>query len=186
MKNNNELEYTLIRSRRKSISLSINSEGSITVKAPNRMPEFLIQQFVSSKAIWIEKQLSRFRATKDLYPIPDLNESDIAIIKEEFKKDILIHIDELSKQMNVRPNAIRLTSARSRWGSCSSKRNININWRLALLPNNLSRYVIVHELAHLRHMNHSPRFWRFVQAHDTEYKTHRKDLKNYSHFLTSL
>ncbi len=80
-------------------------------------------------------------------------------------------------------NQLKLSNARTRWGSCSSNGNINIVWRLIMAPQWIIDYVIVHELAHLRHMNHSPSFWRLVEAVFPEHKQARQWLKKYGHYL---
>jgi predicted metal-dependent hydrolase len=85
--------------------------------------------------------------------------------------------------MGVSFNRLRLSSARTRWGSCSSNGNINIVWRLIMAPQFVIDYVIVHELAHLRHMNHSAAFWRLVGSVYPDYEQARQWLKQYGHFL---
>ncbi len=85
--------------------------------------------------------------------------------------------------MGVSFNRLRLSSARTRWGSCSSRGNINIVWRLIMAPQWVIDYVIIHELAHLRHMNHSAAFWRLVASVFPQFNQARQWLKNYGHFL---
>jgi hypothetical protein len=99
---------------------------------------------------------------------------------------MLVFLSQQSAKMNVHLTSPKLSTARTRWGSCSSKGDINLNWRLALIPQALRHYVAIHELAHLKHMNHSREFWRFVEEYDPEYKANRKALKAYSHFLKEL
>jgi len=84
---------------------------------------------------------------------------------------------DLARQMGVRPAAIRINSAKTRWGSCSAKRSVNFSWRLILADDGVIDYVIVHELAHITEMNHSQRFWRIVSEIIPDYKERKTRLK---------
>lgn len=93
-----------------------------------------------------------------------------------------LRINELAPRMDVRVSALSLSQARTRWGSCTSQGHIRLNWRLVHLPQSLVDYVIVHELAHLKEMNHSPRFWAVVETMYPDHKSARKALR--SHIAT--
>ncbi len=102
-------------------------------------------------------------------------------------KDIIVdRVEIYAEQMGLRPNQIRIKGHRSRWGSCSNKGNLNFNWRLILTPIEVLDYVVVHELAHLVHMNHSASFWQLVAVHCPEYKAHKKWLKIHAGSLFTL
>jgi len=93
-------------------------------------------------------------------------------------RDILPEkIERYAARMGVTPASIRISGAASRWGSCSGKGNLNFSWRLMMAPGAVIDYVVVHELAHLREMNHSPRFWAIVADTMPEYQVHRAALK---------
>ena len=85
--------------------------------------------------------------------------------------------------MDLEYNQVRIKGNKSRWGSCSSKKNINLNWALLMAPMNVSDYVVIHELCHLKEMNHSKDFWKLVQKYDPNFKEHIKWLKNHQHWL---
>ncbi len=85
----------------------------------------------------------------------------------------------LAKNLKLSYSSLTLREQKSRWGSCSSKNSINLNWRLVHYPPAVIDYVIIHELAHLVHHNHSKSFWLLVAKHDPEYKEHRTYLKKY-------
>ena len=87
---------------------------------------------------------------------------------------------ELANYTGVEVNRIFIKNQKSKWGSCSSKQNINLNWHVILLPQHLIDYLIVHELMHLKEMNHSPRFWKWVETYYPTYKEAEKELKAYS------
>jgi predicted metal-dependent hydrolase len=88
-------------------------------------------------------------------------------------------INVFSEVMQVSPSKITIRQQKTRWGSCSSKGNININWKLIMMPISVIDYVLVHELAHLKHLNHSSSFWKFVEAFLPDYKARKLLLKEY-------
>lgn len=99
----------------------------------------------------------------------------------EHARDVLTDkLDHYSRIMGVRPEAIHITSAKTRWGSCTSNRTINFSYRLIFAPDELIDYVVIHELAHLYEMNHSREFWAVVGKFLPDYKIRRKKLKEYS------
>ena len=88
-------------------------------------------------------------------------------------------LNDFAKQMNVHFTMVRIKNVKTIWGSCSSKKNLNFNFRLFFLPEALIDYVFVHELAHLKHMNHSKAFWSEVEKQIPDYKKRREELKRY-------
>lgn len=88
-------------------------------------------------------------------------------------------LNDFAKQMNVHFNMVRIKNVKTIWGSCSSKKNLNFNFKLFFLPEALIDYVFVHELAHLKHMNHSKAFWSEVEKQISDYKKRREELKRY-------
>lgn len=104
----------------------------------------------------------------------------------EAKKFILERIQIWSHQMNLHPSQVKFKNQKTRWGSCSSKKIINLNWRLIAAPTEVIDYILIHELSHLEHMNHSSKFWDLVEKHCPDYKTAEKWLKNHHHSLDFL
>ena len=88
-------------------------------------------------------------------------------------------LNDFAGQMNVHFNMVRIKNVKTIWGSCSSKKNLNFNFKLFFLPEALIDYVFVHELAHLKHMNHSKVFWSEVEKQIPDYKKRREELKRY-------
>jgi predicted metal-dependent hydrolase len=89
-------------------------------------------------------------------------------------------VEVFSVKLNVHPSNVYLSNAKSRWGSCNTKREIRLNWRLIQAPPHIINYVICHELAHLKEMNHSNRFWEEVEKVLPEYRSSEKELKTLS------
>lgn len=103
--------------------------------------------------------------------------------KERAKEVFRERIEKFADELGVKPQKLFIKEQKTRWGSCSSKGNINLNWRLILAPMGIIDYVIVHELAHLRHMNHSKEFWATVESVLPDYGARRRWLKQNNHNL---
>ncbi len=106
--------------------------------------------------------------------------------REQARNKIEPMVAALSRRMGLRYNRITLKGQKTLWGSCSRNRNLNFNWRLMMTPETVIEYVVVHELAHLKHMNHSRRFWQIVETHCPYWREHRKWLREHSQQLACL
>lgn len=151
------------RTARKTISIQIKADG-MHVRAPLRMSDTEIERFLDSKSKWIKKHLQmvaeRKSAVNDLPPytpeeIRDLASKALQIIPERVK--------HYARIIGVDYGNITIRNQRTRWGSCSSKGNLNFNCLLMLLPDEIIDSVVVHELCHRKHMNHSPQFYAEVE-----------------------
>ena len=117
------------------------------------------------------------------YMPPGLTPQQInALCIQTYRRLAMVHFTNrvayYSGQMGVTPSAIKINSAKTRWGSCSSNKSINFSWRLAMADDRVIDYVIVHELAHLVEMNHSPRFWAIVEGILPDYDERRTSLNH--------
>lgn len=110
-------------------------------------------------------------------PAEELRTSLVGIYRTMAKKVLSTMVEEMAKHMGLKPKAVKINGARSRWGSCSSAGNLNFSWYLVMAEEATIRYVVVHELAHLFEMNHSPSFWRIVEQVLPNYKAEREKLK---------
>ena len=168
------MEYEAIYSSRRTLSLSIKN-GSLTVRAPRGTPKRVIEEAVSRHEDWIsthkEKQLIREERFKSL------GELEIKELKQRAREYLKARVDYYSNIMGASYNRISVTAAKTRFGSCSSTRNISFSYRLMLYPEEAIDYVVVHELAHIFEMNHSPSFYRIVESVLPDYKARRKLLK---------
>lgn len=170
------MEYTLIRSARKSLSVTIDRNGDVIVRAPKRMPQVMIDRFLKEKETWIEahrqKALSR-------PAVETLSDEEIRNLKKEARRLILPMMEEYAHYLNVSYKRISIRAQKTRWGSCSADGNLNFNCLLALAPEPVMRYVVIHELCHRIELNHSKAFWKAVADLCPDYKIYRKWLKNY-------
>lgn len=100
-----------------------------------------------------------------------------AWLKRRARNALEPRLDELSARLTLPYNRLSLRMQRTRWGSCSNRRNISLNAKLLFLPEQLVRHVLIHELAHTVHLNHSPAFWQLVERHDPQWRSHREALR---------
>jgi predicted metal-dependent hydrolase len=107
-------------------------------------------------------------------------------LKKESKDMIYSFVKEYASKMNLSYNSIRLKDQSSRWGSCSAKKNLNFNWRLIMTPPQVLRYIVVHELAHLKYLDHSKNFWNYVECYDPEFRENRRWLRRHEAELSML
>ena len=177
-----EIEVEIIRSKRRSMAIQIRTDGSVVARAPMHASDRAVKRFVSAHARWIaDNRQEMFERRKKLadnpYDIPAW-ESLSAADKKIAKQKIMEHVDYYANRMEIDYGSISMRNQKSRWGSCSSKGNLNFNYRLAYLPDELLDYVVVHELAHRRHMDHSTAFWEEVETYYPAYRKCRQMLND--------
>ena len=188
------IDYELVRSRRRTIAIEIDRQGRVVVRAPYNVGNLRIREFVEDKSDWIERTLNRIR---DRQQMPDgsdvistdnptpLSEADIRTLIDEAKAVIPDRVAFWAGQIGVSYGRITIRHQKSRWGSCSTKGNLNFNCLLMRAPGKILDYVIIHELCHRKHMDHSREFWAEVEAICPEYKARRKWLKIHGDELMS-
>ncbi len=169
-------EYKLIRSKRKSISLEISKNLDIIVRSPYGFPKSEIDRFVTSKNDWITKNLEKMKARTEKYP-SQISEDEAKFLIEKAKKILPDKVAYYSKLMNLYPTALKITAAKTRFGSCSGKDSICFSYLLMRYPDEAIDYVVVHELAHIKHKNHSKAFYTLIEKYLPDYKEREKLLK---------
>ncbi|MCR5558216.1 MAG: M48 family metallopeptidase [Butyrivibrio sp.] len=177
---NNQIE--LIRSKRRTIAIEITSDARVIVRAPMRVPVSEINRFIGEKADWIDKHLKMMEKRKEEREAGDrqpLSKQEIKLLTTRAKRIIPERVRFYAGFMGLSYGRITIRMQKSRWGSCSAKKNLNFNCLLMLTPPEIVDYVVVHELCHLKEMNHSPRFWAEVEKVLPDYKERRKWLKDH-------
>jgi len=210
----------IIRSKRRTIALIVETDGSVTVRAPLRASDKIILQFVEKHAKWVEKKKAEMRAAVPPQPKQYLPGESFLYLGQSYpleivqgqKRKLILDGDVFRLAESAQANAemvfqdwyrkqarrvieprvvafagkhqlhyekIRISSARPRWGSCSAKGTLSFSWRLILIHPDVIDYVIIHELTHTVHHNHSKRFWKLVENLLPEYKERRKQLREY-------
>ncbi len=167
MQESTKNSYRLIRSDIKNLYIQIKN-GEVIIKAPKNFTMDEINEIVRKKKKWIEKNLEKSVSKKELEPKYEL---------EEFVKIVQTNVKELINITGLKPNRVRVREVKYAWGSCSSGKNITINKKLMAYNENVIRYVILHELCHLKYMNHSKKFWNLVETYMPDYKEAKKELK---------
>jgi predicted metal-dependent hydrolase len=207
----------IIHSKRKTIALIVQRDGALIVRAPLKVSEKAIREFVEKHSGWVQEKQAQMCAVvptlakqyapgeKFLYlgrqvPLEIVKGQKPALIldthfklaesalenaekvfqnwyREQARQILSERVRLFAGQHNLHYQKIRISSARTRWGSCSSKGSLSFSWRLILMPMEMVDYVIVHELAHTLVHNHSQRFWKQVEKIRPDYKEHRKWLR---------
>ena len=174
------LPATIVKSDRKSVGITIKAGGEIIIRAPRRMPNHLILSYVQEKASWIVKTHAK---QSKIHPaaIP-LEKSPHTLALEKRYRDaakdyIPKRVEYYHQFTGGTYQKITIRDQKTRWGSCSSTGTLSFSFRLMMAPPRVLDYVVVHELCHLTHMNHSKEFWKMVEDILPDYKEHRKWLK---------
>ena len=171
MRDEGEIKVYLKRSRRKTISVEIERDLSVLVRAPLRMSEREIRRFLRDNEDWVRKHRDALAVKlKENEGIDRLTPDEIRELASEAKKDIPPRVERYALLIGVTYGRITIRNQKTRWGSCSSKGNLNFNCLLMLAPEEHRDYVIVHELCHRKQMNHSRRFWDEVERVMPDYK----------------
>lgn len=160
---NYEIKYSKI----KNVYIQIK-EGKVIVKAPKKVKKEEIEKIIKQKSEWIQKALEKEINKQEKQPL---------YTKEEFKKIIEKNVNELVQRTGLKPNKITIKQIKYAWGSCSSKKNITLNLELIKYSQEAIRYVILHELCHIKYMNHSKNFWNLVEKYMPNYKQVKREFK---------
>lgn len=163
------IPYRVIRSKRRSMSLEITPTLEVLVRAPQRMPQALIQDFVERHRGWVEVHLAKARERAERLP-PEPTDAEKEELIRMAKELLPKRVEHYSRIMGLTPTGITVTGAQKRFGSCSGKDRLCFSWRLMRYPQEAIDYVVVHELAHIRHKNHSSAFYALVAAVLPDYK----------------
>ena len=157
-----ETVYEIRRSDRRTLALEMTREGKLLVRAPRSVSEEAIRAFVAGHGEWIRAAAVRQAERRRAHPEPD-EEQRLALIAKA--REILPgKVAEYARRMGVQPTRVTITSARTRFGSCSAKNALSFSWRLMAWPEEAIDYVVVHELAHIRHHDHSQAFYELVAS----------------------
>ena len=168
----NEISYQILRSARRTTAIEIQPDGTVLVRCPYRMSDSRVRELVQSKAAWIRKKLASQPMNQ-----PQMTPEQLLALADSAKSYIPERVKYYAAQLGVSYGRITIRSQQTRWGSCSGKGNLNFNCLLMLAPAQVIDYVVVHELCHRRHMNHSAAFWQAVEEIMPDYAQWRKWLK---------
>jgi predicted metal-dependent hydrolase len=173
------------KSFRKTISLSIENDGVVLVRAPSFLTKAQIEKFIKEKDQWLRKSLKKIKERKEkaqrFNELIDPNK--IKDYRERARTLLTDRTDYFAEKYNLDYSRLRISSAKTRWGSCNHQNGLNLNWKILFAPPQVQDYLVAHELAHTVHRNHQQKFWRLVENMHPQYKESRRWLKQNSHLL---
>ena len=208
-----DVRYRIVRSRRRTLTITV-SEGKVVVRAPLGASDELVGRFVAEKEGWILKKIEEQTGGEfaDVMEGKTLLDDGVrkpvkygAARSEEKGGEFFLknekavrpffegtrclflpdEVFELSRRTGMMPADVSVRDFKARWGCCDADGRIRLNWRLVMLPPALREHVLIHELCHLKEMNHSAAVWKLVGKHCGDYRQRRRQLKKYS-FLTRM
>ncbi len=169
--------YRVLRSKRRTLAIEVKPGTEVLVRAPLRLPRAEIDSFVRSKRDWILKHWNKPRQAR-----PEFGPREEALLRARARAILPGLIARYGELLDVKPSRLTITGARTRFGSCSAKGGVSFSFRLMAYPLPAVEYVVLHELAHLKHLNHSPAFYRLVSQQMPDYKQRAALLKQPPNF----
>lgn len=165
-----EFEYKLIRAKRKTVGITVGKDGTVTVRAPQRISKKEIEKILLKHTEWIRKKQSEISQRKD----EELTEEDELYLRTLAKKYIPVWLKSLSEKTGLKYERVRISSAKKRYGSCSGAGSISVSYYVMLYPADAIELVLVHELCHLRYMNHSKDFYSLLSSYLPDHRERKK------------
>lgn len=162
-----QIQYEITYSKIKNIYIQIK-DGKVIIKAPKRIYKKELDKIIQQKSNWIQNSLEKEKKKAEKKPL---------YTQEQFEQIVEKNANELIKTTGLIPNKIRIRDIKYAWGSCSCNKNITINQKLISYSENAIKYVVLHEICHIRYMNHSKEFWNLVQRYMPEYKEIKKEFR---------
>lgn len=175
---NREVEYCIRKHKMaKRVNLRINTDGWVTVTVPRWMPYKTGEFFLNSRKKWVSQSLKKIeqRAATDRR----LTREDYINNKEQARYFLSKKLEQFNSYYNFHYEKVAVKDQKSRWGSCSSKGNLNFSYKIVFLPEHLADYIVVHELCHLGELSHSPKFWKLVEQTIPDHKKREQELRKY-------
>lgn len=169
------VEYKLIRSSRKTVSIQVTAEGEVVVRAPRLYPKYKIEAFLRQKEPWIRARREERAAAPRVSALSEAEHKALIKAAKTWFADRTAYFAPI---VGVTYGSVTIRTQKTRWGSCTGKGDLNFNCLLMLAPEEIRDYVAVHELCHRRHMDHSAAFWAEVERVLPDYKLRRKWLKD--------
>lgn len=175
-------EYTIKKSKRaKRLRLAVYCDGSVVVTSPLGVGQSVIEKFISDKKQWILDKVNFFKSI-DSKAIRTFSEDDYLKYKGEALALVSGRVKFFAKKYNFSFNGVYIKNQKTRWGSCSKNKNLNINYKVIFLPKKQRDYIIVHEMCHLKEFNHSRKFWSLVEKILPDYLEIKNELRNHELF----
>lgn len=176
-----KIPYTLKKSRRaRRVRLAVYCDGSVVVTSPVGVQQSIIEKFILDKTQWVLDKIRFFKSRNAPRRVP--TRKDYLKNKDKALALVSERVEFYNKIYNLSFNRICIKNQKTRWGSCSSRQNLNLNYKILFLNPELRDYIIVHEMCHLKEFNHSKKFWALVEKALPDYLETRKELRNHELF----
>ena len=178
------INYTVrMSTRAKHLRIDVYPDTRVVVVVPKRANPKTVEQFIRAQSEWVQRKVQTFQkhADKGGLVLPAPKRGDYKKYKEQARSLALARLEHFNQHYGFTYNRVAIRDQKTRWGSCSSKGHLNFNYKIVHLPQAHADYIIVHELCHLKEMNHSERFWDLVAETVPDHKQLRKEL-TYSRF----
>lgn len=169
-------EYTVIRSRRRTLALQVTREAQVVVRAPMHASQEDIHRFVAAHEDWLAAHIAR--QAQHLAQYPPLSPQEREHLRQKARQLLPPLVRQWAQRMGVEPTGVKITSARTRFGSCSGKNSLCFSLYLMEYPPQAIEAVVVHELAHIRHKNHGPDFYALVRQTLPDYDARIRMLRS--------
>lgn len=163
-----KIQYELIRSKRNTISIQVDENCNVTVRAPRFVSQKRIDEFLEEKKLWLQDAITKQQ--EKAKNIVEYSAEDTEKMRKLAKEIIPQKVERFSKIMGVTPSSVKINSAKKRYGSCSAENNLNFSLYLMDKDEKFIDYVVIHELAHIKHHNHSKEFYSFIEQFMPNYK----------------
>jgi len=172
--------WQLVRSDRRTVSVSIDENLNVIVRAPRRMPRAQIEAFVQAHEGWIEEHLSLQAQRNASVETITVTAAEEQTLRRRLREELTAQLPLYAARMGVRYTRLTITGAQTRWGSCSGKNALSFSWRMMQLEPACREYVMVHELAHILHHDHSPAFYREIARILPDYRARETAIRTFS------
>ena len=170
--------YKLRRSKRaKRIRLAVFCDGTVVVTTPLGIEQSIIEKFLADKKQWVMDKINFFKSV-DSKAIRTFSQGDYLKYKNEALALVCNRVKYFNKKYDLAFNKINIKNQKTRWGSCSKNKNLNLNYKIIFLPKKHQDYIIVHEMCHLKEFNHSHKFWSLISRSLPDYLEIKKELRN--------
>ena len=173
-----KITYEWVKSGRRTLAIQIRADGCVVVRTPYSVSRTQVEKFLEERMDWIARNQRKLKEAQGQKTVitEAMRKAGVEKAREIFPQ----RVEYYARMMGVSYGRITIREQKTRWGSCSGKGNLNFNWKLTLMPPEVLDYVVVHELAHRREMNHSRDFWKIVEQVLPDYQERRKRLKELS------
>ncbi len=185
---NLEFKYQIRKSTKaKNIRISIKPDGLVELVLPKFMPEFLGKTFLKKNKTWVLKNLEKQKIKKIHQEKNNFQKIKLEYSEKYYRDKAKKYLPErvifFTNLLDIAFNQVRIKNTKTRWGSCSGKKNLNFSWKIMLAPEKVIDYLVVHEICHLKEMNHSQKFWSLVELLDPKFKEHKLWLQDHNYLL---